>query len=124
MLLASQKKKKRNRNYLCYLQNIIHSGSKTFVEDAAYLRLLSYFDIVDHKKPMDLNGSQEADIKPRTLRSRMGSHFSSIALSATKSVGCYLIPLHFCLQHAYALSLLVIHVLKMSFKQNFASAMT
>lgn len=114
-----------NRNYHCYLQNIIHPGSESSVEDADYSRLLSCFDIVDHKKSLDLNGSSVADIKPkRTLKSRMGSHFSPIVPSAIKSVRHNLMPWYIYLQHAYVLYLLVVHVLNMSFKQNFASTVT
>lgn len=109
------------KGYYCYLPNIIHPGSESSLEDADYLRLISCFDIVDHKRHIDLNGSSVAEKSTRSLRSRMGSHRSPPGTSAIKFVGYFLIPSHICHQHAYVFYLLVFHVLNMSFKQNFAS---
>lgn len=96
-----------NRNYHCCLQNIIHLGLGPSLEDADYLILINYFDIVDHKRPIDLSSSSVSDIKPkRILGSRMGKHVSSVHPLAIKSVGCYLISCHVRHQHANALYLL------------------
>lgn len=96
-----------NKNYHCCRQNIIHLGLGSSLEDADYLRLISYFDIDDHKRPIDLSGSSVSDIKlKRTLGSRMGKHFSPVCPFAIKSIERYLIACHVCNQHANALYLL------------------
>lgn len=89
------------------------------------MRLINCFDIVDHKRPIDLSGSSVTDMKPkRTLGSRIGKHFSPVGPLALKSVGRYLIACHACHQHVNALFLLVLNVLNMSFKQSFALTVT
>lgn len=105
-----------NRNYHCCLQNIIHLGLGPS-EDADYLILINCFDIVDHKRPIDLSGSSVSAIKPkRTLGSRMGKHVSPVRPLAIKSIGCYLISCHVCHQHANVLYLLGFPKFRLIFK--------
>lgn len=106
-----------NRNYHCYLQNIIHPGSESSSKDADYLRMISCFDIVDHKRPVDLNGSSglyqtQKDPEKQDGQPVLPSRSFSYKICWTLSD-----PMPHFYQHSHALYLLVFHVLRMSFKQ-------
>lgn len=46
-----------NQKSVIVASTILCSLAQSYLQDVDYLRLISYFDIVNHDRPIDLNGS-------------------------------------------------------------------